>query len=123
MSNEEQMADTIEMLYQRLNSYNRQDLFNYGYLLESNQILCKDIEEKDKQLGKYKNVIDKIKKYCKDKIQEQKEMIDFSKYYLENYDKAISETNSSHSGIILETIKSTTIKRYEAILELMEEVE
>lgn len=61
MSNEEQMADTIEMLYQRLNSYNKQDLFNYGYLLESNQILCKDIEEKDKQLGKYKNVIDKIK--------------------------------------------------------------
>ena len=58
------MADTIEMLYQRLNGYNKQDLFNYGYLLESNQILCKDIEEKDKQLDKYKNVIDKIKEYA-----------------------------------------------------------
>lgn len=65
MSNEEQMADTIEMLYQRLNGYNKQDLFNYGYLLESNQILCKDIEEKDKQLDKYKDVIDRIKEYAK----------------------------------------------------------
>lgn len=71
----------------------------------------------------YKSIIDKIKEYCKDKIQEQKEMVDFSKYYLENYDKAISETNSTHSGILLETIKSTTIKRYEDILELLEEIE
>ena len=75
------------------------------------------------KIDKYKNVIDKIKEFCKDKIQEQKEMVDFSKYYLENYDKAISETNSSHSGILLETIKSTTIKRYEDILELLEKVE
>ena len=52
MSNEEQVADTIEMLYERLNSYNKQDLFNYGYLLESNQILCKGIEEKDKEAAK-----------------------------------------------------------------------
>ena len=82
-----------------------------------------DIQYLEKELDKYKNVFDNIKECCKDKIQEQKEMVDFSKYYLENYDKAISETNSSHSGILLETIKSTTIKRYEDILELLEEVE
>ena len=85
--------------------------------------LLATIDLQKQQLDKYKNVIDKIKEFCKDKIQEQKEMVDFSKYYLENYDKAISETNSSHSGILLETIKSTTIKRYEDILELLEEVE
>ena len=82
-----------------------------------------DIQYLEKELDKYKNVLDNIKEFCKHKIQEQKEMVDFSKYYLENYDKAISETNSSHSGILLETIKSTTIKRYEDILELLEEVE
>ena len=57
MSNEEQVADTIEMLYERLNSYNKQDLFNYGYLLESNEILCKDIEEKDKEIERLNNTI------------------------------------------------------------------
>lgn len=60
MSNEEQVADKIEMLYERLNSYNKQDLFNYGYLLESNEILCKDIEEKDKEIERLNNII-KIK--------------------------------------------------------------
>ena len=57
MSNETQMADTIEMLYKRLNEYNKQDLFNYGYLLESNQILCKGIEEKDKEIARLNNII------------------------------------------------------------------
>ena len=62
MSNEEQMADTIEMLYERLNEYNKQDLFNYGYLLESNQILIKDIEEKDKEIERLNNIIDELEK-------------------------------------------------------------
>jgi len=63
MSNEEQIADTIEMLYKRLNEYNKQDLFNYGYLLESNQILCKDIEQKDKEIERLNNIIDGLEKY------------------------------------------------------------
>lgn len=69
------------------------------------------------------NKLDKIKEYCKNKIEEQKNMTDFSKYYLENYDKAINTQHLSHSGVMLETIKSTTIKRYEDILELLEEIE
>ena len=97
MSNEEQMADTIEMLYQRLNSYNRQDLFNYGYLLESNQILCKDIEEKDKQLDKYKNVIDKIKEYIHHEYFKREQL-----------------------GIVDKTFYASDMK---CILELLEEVE
>lgn len=59
---EEQMTDTIEMLYKRLNGYNKQDLFNYGYLLESNQILCKDIEEKDKEIERLNNIINELEK-------------------------------------------------------------
>lgn len=58
MSNEEQVADTIEMLYERLNSYNKQDLFNYGYLLESYEILYKDIEEKDNEIERLNNIIE-----------------------------------------------------------------
>lgn len=78
--------------------------------------LLDEIEKKDK-------VLDKIKEYCKSKIEEQKNMTDFSKYYLENYDKAINTQHLSHSGVMLETIKSTTIKRYEDILELIGEIE
>ena len=63
--------------------------------------------------------IDKVKEYCKSKIKEQKELPDYSKYYMESYDKAINLTNSTHSGVMLETIKSTTIKRYEDILEIL----
>ena len=66
MSNEEQVADTIEMLYERLNSYNKQDLFNYGYLLESNEILCKDIEEKDKEIERLNNIIKEALNYIDD---------------------------------------------------------
>ena len=75
------------------------------------------------RFNKQKEVLDKIKEYCKNKIEEQKNMTDFSKYYLENYDKAINTQHLSHSGVMLETIKSTTIKRYEDILELLEEIE
>ena len=81
------------------------------------------IENQQKKIDKQKEVLDKIKEYCKSKIEEQKNMTDFSKYYLENYDKVINTQHLSHSGVMLETIKSTTIKRYEDILELLEEIE
>lgn len=77
----------------------------------------------EKENNKQKEVLDKIKEYCKSKIEEQKNMTDFSKYYLENYDKAINIQHLSHSGVMLETIKSTTIKRYEDILELLEDLD
>ena len=70
MSNEEQIADTIEMLYKRLNEYHKQDLFNYGYLLESNQILCKDIEEKDKEIERLNNIINELEKWLEEKDEE-----------------------------------------------------
>lgn len=66
---EEQVADTIGMLYQRLNSYNKQDLFNYGYLLESNQILCKNIEEKDKEIERLNNIINELEEFLKQEIE------------------------------------------------------
>ena len=72
MSNEEQIADTIEMLYKRLNEYNKQDLFNYGYLLESNQILCKDIEEKDKEIERLNNIIDELEKWIMEDVKDEK---------------------------------------------------
>ncbi len=81
-------------------------------LLSENErlnVIIDDLEDK----------IDKVIEYCKLKIKEQKELTDYSKYYLENYDKAINLTHSTHSGVMLETIKSTTIKRYEDILELL----
>lgn len=84
--------------------------------------LSASFNELEIELDKYKEVLDKIKEYCKNKIEEQKNMTDFSKYYLENYDKAINIQHLSHSGVMLETIKSTTIKRYEDILELLEEI-
>ena len=90
------------------------DIFNYE----------KDLRIKtEKELNKQKEVLDKIKEYCKNKIEEQKSLPDYSKGYLENYDKAIETQHLSHSGVMLETVKSTTIKRYEDILKLLEEIE
>ena len=66
MSNEKQVADTIEMLYKRLNSHNKQALFNYGYLLEINEILCKDIEEKGKENKRLNNIIKEALNYIDD---------------------------------------------------------
>ena len=80
-------------------------------------------EELQDKYNKQKEVLDKIKKYCENKIEEQKCMPDFSKSYLENYDKVMNEQHLSHSGVMLETIKSTTTKRCEEILELLEEIE
>ena len=117
MNNEEQMADTIEMLYQRLNGYNKQDLFNYGYLLESNQILCKDIEEKDKQLDKYKNVIDKIKEILLKHIDNANEELQIILKY--NNDLKYKNQCSHDFDIIRQNVEII----YNNILELLEEVE
>lgn len=94
--------------------------------VEENKQLKTQIEEYQKALDEtmsekmdIENNWNKLKEYCKSKIKEQKELPDYSKYYVENYDKAINLTESTHSGVMLETIKSTTIKRYEDILEIL----
>lgn len=107
----------IEMLYERLNSYNKQDLFNYGYLLESNQILCKDMEEKDKEIERLNNIIDGLEDLLEIKKARMLNENDYSKSYLEGYDTIISANNLSHSGIMLETVKSSVVKTCDDILD------
>lgn len=99
MSNEEQVADTIEMLYERLNSYNKQDLFNYGYLLESNEILCKDIEEKDKEIERLNNILDGYEK-------EMDNLIDARDKAIE-YIELRSNTNLYDKNKLLEILKGS----------------
>lgn len=102
----------------------KDDKGKYYEVISTEQFNIQEELNKEIEINiKYKEVLDKIKEFCKSKIEEQKNMTDFSKYYLENYDKAINTQHLSHSGVMLETIKSTTIKRYEDILELLEEIE
>ena len=76
-------------------------------------------KDERKQLKDYKLRNEKAIEYIQNKIEESKNLQDYSKWYVENYDKAIDLTNSSHGGIMLETIKSTTIKRYEDVLNIL----
>lgn len=96
---------------------------DYEELSQSIFDLNLKVIERDKEIERLHSIIKEVREYCKNKIQEQKDMKDFSKYYLEGYDKVISVTHSTHSGILLETIKSTTIKRYESILEILDKGE
>lgn len=68
----------------------------------------------------YKSRVEKAVEYIKNKKEEYKNMTDYHQYYVEGYDKAIELTHSSHSGIMLETIKSTTIKNCDDLLNILQ---
>lgn len=56
----------------------------------------------------------------KNKKEKYKNMTDYHQYYVEGYDKAIELTHSSHSGVMLETIKSATIKNCDDLLNILQ---
>lgn len=64
--------------------------------------------------------ITKAIKLLKKKKEKYKNMTDYHQYYVEGYDKAIELTHSSHSGVMLETIKSTTIKNCDNLLNILQ---
>lgn len=64
--------------------------------------------------------ITKAIKLLKNKKEEYKNMTDYHQYYVEGYDKAIELTHSSHSGVMLETIKSATIKNCDDLLNILD---
>ena len=84
-----------------------------------------DMEELEKEtdfLQKYKDLkerTNKAIKYLEKTIEENKNLPDYSKHYVEGYDIAIETTHSSHSGVMLETIKSATIKTCEETLKIL----
>lgn len=97
-------------------------LKSYDELVFEITKLNTDIYLKNKEIERLNNIIEEFEKELTNKIEETKNLKDYSKWYVEGYDKAISITHSSHSGIMLETIKSTTIKRYEYLLDKLKEL-
>lgn len=58
---EEQVPDTIEKLYDRLDDYDKQQLMNYGYLMEYTRTLEKEVKYQNDIVIKQKELLDKIK--------------------------------------------------------------
>lgn len=90
-------------------------------LKEVKRLKNKNEELKD-QLDFSNNIINELEKEIINTIEETRNLQDYSKWYVEGYEEAISLTHSSHSGVMLETIKSTTIKRYEYLLNKLQEL-
>lgn len=69
----------------------------------------------------YKSRVEKAVELLKNKKEKYKNMTDYHQYYVEGYDKAIELTHSSHSGIMLETIRSATIKNCDDLLNILDD--
>jgi len=68
----------------------------------------------------YKSRCEKASELLKSKKEEYSNLPDYHQYYVEGYDKAIELTHSSHSGVMLETIKSATIKNCDDLLNILD---
>ena len=106
--------DLLLKLEQCDDKHNRCD-----YLMEHNEItyLLEHIEEKDKQLDKYKNVIDKIKEIPLKHIDNANKELQI---ILKNNNGLEYKNQCSHD---FEIIKQNVEIIYKDILELLEEVE
>lgn len=82
--------------------------------------LIKGSKDNELELIDYKLRVKKAIELLKNKKEEYSNLPDYHQYYLEGYDKAIELTHSSHSGIMLETIKSTTIKNCDDLLNILQ---
>lgn len=72
------------------------------------------------ELEDYKSRCEKASKLLKNKKEEYSNLPDYHQYYVDGYDKAIELTHSSHSGVMLETIKSATIKNCDDLLNILD---
>lgn len=85
-------------------------------LLAELEMANRKLEEKDKEIERLNNIIDELENLLEiKKIRMSNE--DYSKSYLEGYDSIIGVNNLSHSGVMLETVKSTTIKLCSELLD------
>ena len=118
----EELKDKLEFV--KLS--NPEQNLKYFKLVDSNRrkINCLRGENKKlkDQLDFSNNIINELEKEIINTIEETRNLQDYSKWYVEGYEEVISLTHSSHSGVMLETIKSTTIKRYEYLLNKLQEL-
>ena len=78
---------------------------------------CEEIMNIQQELQRKDNIINELKDLCELKKARMLNEKDYSKWYVENYDNAIHTLNLSHSGVMLETIKSAVIKTCDDVLD------
>lgn len=84
---------------------------------QKQQDLILKLQDENQRLKEDKK---KAVELLKNKKEKYKNMTDYHQYYVEGYDKAIELTHSSHSGVMLETIKSATIKNCDDLLNILQ---
>lgn len=61
--NNETIPDTIEKLYERLDDYDKQQLFNYGYLLEYTRTLENEVKVQNNEVTRLHSIIKEVREY------------------------------------------------------------
>ena len=77
---EETTPDTIEKLYERLDDYDKQQLFNYGYLLEYTRELENEVKMQNNEATKFYSIIKEAREYINWRLKEHQDM---DKYQME----------------------------------------
>ena len=86
---EETTPDTIEKLYERLDDYDKQQLFNYGYLLEYTRKLENEVKIQNNEATKFYSIIKEVREYIENAFATGEEI--FKVEILEILDKVDKE--------------------------------
>lgn len=84
--------------------------------------LQQKVEEKNKEIDRLNNITNELTDLILLKKARAENEKDYSRYYIENFSKALKETHSTPDGIMLETIKSTTIKTCSDLLDKLKKL-
>lgn len=77
-------------------------------------------DEKDKEIERLHSIIKEVRELAIIKKARVENEPDYSKSYLEGYENAIQTQHLSHSGVMLETIKSTIKTTCNDFLEILD---
>ena len=94
-------------------------LFDMGLELSA---LDDELKEKDKEIDRLNNIINELTDLILLKKARAENEKDYSKYYIEGFTNALKMTHSTPDGIMLETIKSTTIAICKEFLDKLKEL-
>ena len=80
------------------------------------------IQKYRKELMRLNNIIDELEDFITIRKARWENEQDYSQWYLEGYDNAIQVKHLSHSGVMLESLKSSSIKTCNDILNKLKEL-
>ena len=87
-----------------------------------NDCLERENKRLNKEIDRLNNIINELTDLILLKKARAENEKDYSKYYIEGFTNALKTTHSTPDGIMLETVKSTTIAICKEILEKLKEL-